>query len=125
MNRPPGKYDPWWKQHEQECGGTYTKIAEPELTKVQVANLSAKQRAGRQKNKIDGWIVKAKKEEVKDISKTLEDRPRLKRRADSLEPEPEASAESSNKQVIVTCPICDTAVTENEINQHLDAEHPV
>lgn len=30
MNRPPGPRDPWWQQHQQSCGGTYTKIQEPE-----------------------------------------------------------------------------------------------
>ena len=59
MNRAPGKGDSWWKRHEQECGGSYTKIAEPELTKEQVRKLSAKERAGRQKNKIDSWLKNA------------------------------------------------------------------
>ncbi|KAK7071862.1 hypothetical protein SK128_003244 [Halocaridina rubra] len=30
MNRAPGPRDPWWQQHQQSCGGTYTKIREPE-----------------------------------------------------------------------------------------------
>ncbi|GAB5593577.1 hypothetical protein Unana1_08477 [Umbelopsis nana] len=30
MNRPPQKADYWWDRHQKECGGTYTKIAEPE-----------------------------------------------------------------------------------------------
>ena len=30
MNRAPGPYDTWWKQHQATCGGTYTKIKEPE-----------------------------------------------------------------------------------------------
>ncbi|XP_068226977.1 DNA-dependent metalloprotease dvc-1-like [Palaemon carinicauda] len=30
MNRAPGPRDPWWQQHQQSCGGTYTKIQEPD-----------------------------------------------------------------------------------------------
>ncbi|KAF2202743.1 hypothetical protein GQ43DRAFT_430514 [Delitschia confertaspora ATCC 74209] len=56
MNRPPGKSDSWWAKHEAECGGTYTKIQEPELTKKQKDAMSKKERAGRQKNKIDAWV---------------------------------------------------------------------
>lgn len=30
MNRPPSARDPWWAEHQMTCGGTYTKIKEPE-----------------------------------------------------------------------------------------------
>ncbi|KAJ1153927.1 hypothetical protein NDU88_006685 [Pleurodeles waltl] len=30
MNRPPSANDPWWAEHKQTCGGTFTKIKEPE-----------------------------------------------------------------------------------------------
>eukprot|EP01137_Pigoraptor_chileana_P002489 Opistho-2@41405 len=30
MNRPPSARDPWWIDHQLNCGGTYTKIKEPE-----------------------------------------------------------------------------------------------
>lgn len=30
MNRKPGPNDTWWKQHQETCGGTYHKIAEPD-----------------------------------------------------------------------------------------------
>ena len=30
MNRPPSKNDTWWGQHERSCGGSYTKVKEPE-----------------------------------------------------------------------------------------------
>lgn len=62
MNRPPGKSDTWWLRHETECGGTYTKIQEPELTKKQREALSKKERAGRQKNKLDSWVKVDEKE---------------------------------------------------------------
>eukprot|EP01054_Gregarina_sp_Poly1_P008261 Gregarina_sp_Poly_1__8260@NODE_481_length_8028_cov_336_122975_g389_i0_p2_GENE_NODE_481_length_8028_cov_336_122975_g389_i0NODE_481_length_8028_cov_336_122975_g389_i0_p2_ORF_typecomplete_len405_score37_45SprTlike/PF10263_9/3_6e25SprTlike/PF10263_9/5_6e03Peptidase_M76/PF09768_9/0_061Peptidase_M76/PF09768_9/6_5e03_NODE_481_length_8028_cov_336_122975_g389_i013612575 len=31
MNRPPGPSDWWYARHERECGGTYTKIAGPDV----------------------------------------------------------------------------------------------
>uniref|UniRef100_A0A914Z166 SprT-like domain-containing protein n=1 Tax=Panagrolaimus superbus TaxID=310955 RepID=A0A914Z166_9BILA len=30
MNRAPSKNDTWWNQHEQNCGGKYIKVKEPE-----------------------------------------------------------------------------------------------
>uniref|UniRef100_A0A8D0EAH8 DNA-dependent metalloprotease SPRTN n=1 Tax=Salvator merianae TaxID=96440 RepID=A0A8D0EAH8_SALMN len=30
MNRPPSANDIWWSEHQQTCGGTFTKIKEPE-----------------------------------------------------------------------------------------------
>ncbi|XP_053499479.1 DNA-dependent metalloprotease SPRTN [Ictalurus furcatus] len=30
MNRAPSARDPWWEDHRRTCGGTYTKIKEPE-----------------------------------------------------------------------------------------------
>ncbi|XP_075702648.1 DNA-dependent metalloprotease SPRTN isoform X2 [Rhinoderma darwinii] len=30
MNRAPSKLDPWWADHQRSCGGTYTKVKEPE-----------------------------------------------------------------------------------------------
>ena len=30
MNRAPSKNDTWWAEHQRTCGGTYTKIKEPE-----------------------------------------------------------------------------------------------
>ncbi|CBX92677.1 hypothetical protein LEMA_P053830.1 [Plenodomus lingam JN3] len=59
MNRAPGKSDGWWAQHEAECGGTYVKVQEPAPTKKQWQALSARERAGRQKNKLDGWVTGA------------------------------------------------------------------
>ncbi|XP_014557705.1 hypothetical protein COCVIDRAFT_25708 [Bipolaris victoriae FI3] len=57
MNRVPGKSDPWWVKHQAECGGTYTKIQEPAPTKKQLQAMTTKERAGRQKNKLDNWIT--------------------------------------------------------------------
>ncbi|XP_044024836.1 DNA-dependent metalloprotease SPRTN [Siniperca chuatsi] len=30
MNRAPSALDPWWEDHKRTCGGTYTKVKEPE-----------------------------------------------------------------------------------------------
>ncbi|KAG7508196.1 sprT-like domain-containing protein Spartan [Solea senegalensis] len=30
MNRAPSSLDPWWADHQRTCGGTYTKVKEPE-----------------------------------------------------------------------------------------------
>ncbi|KAL3052198.1 hypothetical protein OYC64_004867 [Pagothenia borchgrevinki] len=30
MNRAPSSQDPWWGDHRRTCGGTYTKVKEPE-----------------------------------------------------------------------------------------------
>ncbi|CAE7011665.1 SprT multi-domain protein [Pyrenophora teres f. teres] len=57
MNRAPAKSDTWWERHQAECGGAYTKIQEPAPTKKQLDAMSAKERAGKQKNKLDSWIT--------------------------------------------------------------------
>uniref|UniRef100_A0A3Q2YAI0 DNA-dependent metalloprotease SPRTN n=1 Tax=Hippocampus comes TaxID=109280 RepID=A0A3Q2YAI0_HIPCM len=30
MNRAPSALDPWWEDHQRTCGGTYTKVKEPD-----------------------------------------------------------------------------------------------
>ena len=30
MNRAPSPRDPWWAEHQRSCGGSYTKVREPE-----------------------------------------------------------------------------------------------
>lgn len=30
MNRAPSSNDTWWAEHQATCGGTYTKIKEPD-----------------------------------------------------------------------------------------------
>jgi hypothetical protein len=64
INRAPGKSDTWWAKHEAECGGTYTKIQKPVVTKKQLDAMSAKERAGRQKNKLDGWVTTSSKNDI-------------------------------------------------------------
>jgi hypothetical protein len=107
MNRAPGKGDSWWAGHLEACGGSFKKVAEPEMSKVQVERLSGLQKAGRQKNKIDGWVSGQKR------PAGLEDR----------SSNAAAEAESMKKRVTVACPICEEAVAHDRINQHLDDDH--
>ncbi len=30
MNRAPSARDPWWAEHKRTCGGSYTKVKEPD-----------------------------------------------------------------------------------------------
>lgn len=134
MNRAPSASDPWFTKHEFECGGAYTKISEPDLTKQQLKALSAKDRAGRQKNKIDGW--------VKTTVKTVQAENSARAPANSATPhatgdEKLADFSGSKRQQtdegheaaqiikrrLVSCPICETRLVENDINEHLDIEH--
>ncbi|KXS97863.1 hypothetical protein AC578_7645 [Pseudocercospora eumusae] len=111
MNRAPGKSDTWWSKHQEECAGTFTKIAEPEMTKEQVEKLSGLKRAGLQKNKLDSWMSKANTEADAKAKRRL-----------SL-----ASSEGYQKRPLrqqTSCPICEDSVALEEINAHLDAMHP-
>ena len=128
MNRAPSKSDSWWSKHEAECGGTYTKISEPALTKTQINALSAKERAGRQKNKLDSWIkapILENGSRSPTITKSAEasevvEVQRLKRRQDQ-----DVADVPSARRLQVACPICDEKVDEVSINNHLDAMHAI
>jgi len=123
MNRPPGKSDAWWAQHLSECGGTFTKIAEPDLTKEQVERLSGLQRAGRQRNKIDSWVAGGKQTSAENQCHVHDavviDEPERKRRRNSSA----IRAPKKQLKVAVSCPICQASVAEDAINEHLDLEH--
>lgn len=123
MNRAPEKTDPWWSDHEKECGGTYHKIAEPDLTKKQIENLSGMERAGRQKNKIDTWVkndVQRKGEESSTEQKTKPVSKRSRSADSQLAAQISAPA---TKVLLISCPICDTMIKDIYINEHLDKEH--
>lgn len=145
MNRPPGKGDTWWSRHGAECGGTYTKVSEPELTKKQLQNLSGKERAGRQKNKLDSWITASKKnastaeDETSDKHIALDKECETSSKAvveDVARPSsfsagqkrPRENADDDvlvvDKKTLVECPICAMQVADTQINEHLDALHP-
>ncbi|KAK8174856.1 hypothetical protein BC567DRAFT_229195 [Phyllosticta citribraziliensis] len=123
MNRAPGKSDYWWARHESQCGGTYTKIAEPELNAKQLKALSAKARAGKQNNKIDSWV---KQDSESADSKPKEASPEAgpakvskpKRRLSEGEDAPQKP-----KKIMLQCPICNALVTEKDVNEHLDSVH--
>ncbi|KAH8549137.1 SprT-like family-domain-containing protein [Umbelopsis sp. PMI_123] len=54
MNRPPQKADYWWDRHQAKCGGTYTKISEPEK-KSTARKRKAKEPEGNQP-RIEGFL---------------------------------------------------------------------
>lgn len=105
MNRAPGKGDSWWTQHQEECDGRFEKIAEPEMTKQQVEKLSGLARAGRQRNKIDGW-VKKKGRQGEDLNEDL------------------PGNELKRPKTTVECPICSSEVEMDSVGVHIDEQHP-
>lgn len=116
MNRAPGKGDSWWAKHLEECGGSFAKIAEPEMRKDQVERLSALQRAGKQRNKIDAWVKGQKRTRSPGEGDGGSKGPH--------EPGDEAVEEHSKiKRLTVSCPICEAAMPEDRINEHLDELH--
>ena len=116
MNRAPGKGDSWWSKHLEECGGSFAKIAEPEMRKDQVERLSALQRAGKQRNKIDAWVKGQKRTRSPGEGNGSNKGPH--------EPGDEAVEEHSKiKRLTVSCPICEAAIPEDRINEHLDELH--
>nr|POE71831.1 isoform 2 of sprt-like domain-containing protein spartan [Quercus suber] len=125
MNRAPGKGDSWWQKHQEECGGSFSKISNPGPTKEQLERLGALKRAGFQKNKLDSWI--------NGLSR--------KRRRSSADDEIRETAYESHREVstdhghsqshmtttaiVVKCPICSEDVAQGDINAHIDTNHPL
>ncbi|KAK5121499.1 hypothetical protein LTR85_005332 [Meristemomyces frigidus] len=123
MNRPPGKGDSWWKRHEEECGGVFTKTAEPGMTKDQIERLSGLKKAGMQKNKLDGWVADSgavSAPAVKSSQGTVIGVPSERKRKASASA---AGTAVKHGKSSVACPICEQDVVESEINQHLDRMH--
>lgn len=59
MNRPPQKADTWWGRHQLKCGGTYTKISEPEKKNTMPKKKQReKERDGNQLG-IEGFLKRA------------------------------------------------------------------
>lgn len=152
MNRPPGKSDNWFAKHEAECGGTYEKVQEPAPTKKQLDSMTAKERAGRQKNKLDGWVTAGSKRravpeaESSALPINVDDEnesPKVARPGqrsalelvvdDVVRPESSVSKKRPridddvalvvSKTLLVECPICLLQVAESIINEHLDVVH--
>jgi hypothetical protein len=152
MNRAPGKGDTWYSRHQAECGGTFQKIQEPAPTKKQLEAMSTKERAGRQKNKLDSWITKDVKAEGQSSAMPIvigdddtSARPPndtqgvvslvVQDTVDSSTPtastagqkRPRVGEEHSfvvQKKLLVDCPICTVRIAESDINEHLDVVHP-
>ena len=116
MNRAPGKGDSWWAKHVEDCGGSFTKIAEPEMRKDQGERSSALQKAGKQKNKIDAWVVGQK-------------RSRSQGELDSgtnglhVSGGQAVTERRKRERLTVSCPICEAGIPEDAINEHLDELH--
>lgn len=122
MNRPPGRNDTWWKRHEEECGGSFTKVAEPEASKAKVEKMTGLERAGRQKNKIDGFFS-SKQSRVCREHADVEDAARGEGVKRLRSPTPE-DGNAKRLRETVSCPICSKEVAVDAINDHLDALHP-
>ncbi|XP_043259404.1 DNA-dependent metalloprotease dvc-1 [Colletes gigas] len=63
MNRAPGPNDFWWKEHQQNCGGQFIKIKEPENFKVKNSKNKEKTKpAPKSKNSTNNmlnWFTKS------------------------------------------------------------------
>ena len=116
MNRAPGKSDSWWAKHLDECGGSFTKVAEPEMRKDQFERLSALQRAGKQKNKIDAWIVGQKR--MRTPGEVDESTAKVQKHSGEV-----VTEQKKKERLTLSCPICEAVIPEDAINEHLDELH--
>lgn len=124
MNRPPSKNDLWWPEHEKNCGGTFSKIAEPEVTKDQLRRMTPMQRAGRQSNKIDSWIAKPKKNNTKSATNDTSSMIETGTGIDTAAPEADGGVSGLNSAIeTAACPICNQYIALKDMNDHLDTEH--
>ena len=95
-NRAPSHNDPWWSDHLASCGGTYTKIREPE----------AKEKPPKRKSKDAEVSTKGQN--------TIEMAFQNQRRKKPDTGPDEAGATAH-------CPACGLELHEAAINAHLDA----
>jgi hypothetical protein len=117
------------------------------LTKKQLSTMSSKERAGRQKNKLDSWVTAGAKrgrvegdtsdqpiglDEEDKTSKSTGSKRKASTLADDLANEEDQkrarlASEDSNvviaSETIVQCPICAHTIAEAQINDHLDTVH--
>lgn len=90
--------------------------------------MSTKERAGRQKNKLDNWIKKDVKVEGKTSAMPIviggEDEASTSFQAGQKRPLVSEDHEPVvQKKLLVDCPICSIRLAESDINEHLDVEH--
>lgn len=52
-NRAPGPNDQWWAHHQQECGGTFLKVSQPDPVAKKPRGKASTATAGKAHNKID------------------------------------------------------------------------
>lgn len=122
MNRPPSKADFWFDDHQKECGGKFTKIAEPEPTKSQLSRMSPMQRAGRQKNKIDRWFTQSNDQSSSHASYSSATSTWSSLETTDSEDKDTVPAEKLDEDV--ACPICGKLMSFENVNNHLDTAHP-
>lgn len=66
MNRAPGPKDYWWKRHEQNCGGQFTKIEGPEFHPEEKAKKEPKNKKRKptvQANDLNAYLKRTKTSE--------------------------------------------------------------
>ncbi|KAI9285084.1 SprT-like family-domain-containing protein [Umbelopsis sp. AD052] len=64
MNRPPQKADYWWARHQIQCGGTYTKISEPE--KKATTKQQKTKEPDQKQPRIDGFLKRSESSSASD-----------------------------------------------------------
>ena len=122
MNRPPSKNDFWWSDHQKECGGKFSKVAEPGPTKNQLSRMSPMQRAGRQKNKIDGWFAQVNEQTSNHARSEFSASP-AGSSLDSVTQERDDTINGEESDEKVACPICGELMSLEDVNHHLDTAH--
>jgi hypothetical protein len=139
MNRPPGKNDSWFHKHTAECGGTFVKIKEPKMTKQALAKLSAKERSGRQQNKLDSWLnhdheIMGNPSAASGVESsnglgekfTVGDNEILKPGLTQSYlggPELKNELDTPVEKQLVACPVCDEALPLDQADRHLTLVH--
>ena len=70
MNRAPSPHDPWWADHQRDCGGSYTKVKEPDNYKMKGkgAPFNAIKGKGPQRSNGSGSVNRAKGQQEKGLS---------------------------------------------------------
>ena len=144
MNRPPQPADSWWKQHESRCGGSFTKISEPEPVKKEKSAKKQKEKKEVKREKGQKTLEEVFKRRKTDSSKSCNDEviildsdseeqqektPNTSDTALTLKPKGEPPRHlrppSTNSSAVtsqsLSCPICSKpGFTQHTINDHID-----
>lgn len=105
-------------------------MSEPELTKKQLQSLSGRERAGRQRNKLDNWIIASNKRGAAEGNTSATDQTIKDAVVSSKGGRKRPFGEEDDhvlvveKKTLVECPICTMCVADTDINRHLDMLHP-